>query len=214
MEKTIPKTRIASVIVITSNQNAENQKTQIQEALEKHTNSIKRYAFILHDKDSYTFDDVQQFKERFGVTDDSKLPKEGELKPPHFHIVLELKNALRLDLIGRWFNVNSNYVNKSVGMGAFYDNCEYLLHSNPNQKELGKYEYSTSDVVSSFEFEDEIFRLKDEKERFGRKLTEYERILAQITYEGMTLEECKELYPLEYMLHFEKFKKSRHQSVY
>lgn len=55
---------------------------QILQVIEEHTNQIKAYAYIYHDKD---------------INDD------GNPKPPHYHILLALNNATSQTGITNWF---------------------------------------------------------------------------------------------------------------
>ena len=58
-------------------------ESQIRDVLDEHSNQIKAFAYILHDKD---------------ITD------KGEPKTPHYHILLCLYNANSLNGLLRWFD--------------------------------------------------------------------------------------------------------------
>lgn len=68
-------------------------------------NSIKDYAFILHDKD------------------DTR---------PHYHIAGRLKDSYDTKYIAEWFGVAENFVNKVKGRWS--DMLKYLIHENAPEK--------------------------------------------------------------------------------
>lgn len=90
--------------------------------------SIKDYAYIIHDKDK----------------DD-----EGELKAPHVHIAIRLKDSYDTKYISEWFNVKENYVCKVKGRWA--DMLKYLIHENAKDK----FQYDKEEVVSNFDWQNE-----------------------------------------------------------
>ena len=93
--------------------------------------TIKKYAYILHDKDPDT--------------------------SPHYHIYLNFGNSgVDSKLVAEWFGLQESQVNKVRGRST--DMLQYLTHSNPSQKH--KYQYSPSEVISNFDFEEEIKKSK------------------------------------------------------
>ena len=93
--------------------------------------TIKKYAYILHDKDADT--------------------------SPHYHIYLNFgKSGVDSKKVAEWFGLQESQVNKIRGRAT--DMLEYLTHSNPSQRH--KYQYSPSEVISNFDFEDEIKQSK------------------------------------------------------
>lgn len=93
--------------------------------------TIKKYAYILHDKDSDT--------------------------SPHYHIYLNFgKSGVDSKLVAEWFGLQESQVNKITGRAT--DMLQYLTHSNDSQK--NKYQYSPSEVISNFDFEEEIRQAK------------------------------------------------------
>ena len=97
--------------------------------------SIINYAYIIHDKD---------------------LKEDGTLVSPHIHLMLRLDNSYKDSTIGNWFGVKPQYVGKIKG--RFRDALEYLTHANRPEK----YQYSTDDVISNFDF---LKYIADEKKK-------------------------------------------------
>ena len=100
---------------------------QIKEGL-KH-NSIKDYAYILHNKDK----------------DD-----EGNLKAAHWHIILRFTGGIDEKYICNWFNIKPQYINKIEE--RFVDAANYLLHRNAPLK----YQYDINEVKTNFYFKNLI----------------------------------------------------------
>ena len=93
--------------------------------------TIKKYAYILHDKDPDT--------------------------APHYHIYLNFGNSgVDSKIVAQWFGLQESQVNKIQGRST--DMLQYLTHSNESQK--NKYQYSPSEVIANFDFEEEIKRSK------------------------------------------------------
>ena len=93
--------------------------------------TIKRYAYILHDKDQDA--------------------------SPHYHIYVNFGGSgVDSKIVAGWFGLQESQVNRVKGRAT--DMLEYLTHSNPSQKH--KYQYSPSEVISNFDFEEEIKKSK------------------------------------------------------
>lgn len=93
--------------------------------------TIKKYAYILHDKDADT--------------------------APHYHIYLNFGGSgVKSELVAQWFGLQESQINRIQGRAT--DMLQYLTHSNESQK--NKYQYSPSEVVANFDFEEEIKKSK------------------------------------------------------
>lgn len=93
--------------------------------------TIKKYAYILHDKDADT--------------------------APHYHIYLNFgKSGVDSKIVAQWFGLQESQVNRIQGRAT--DMLQYLTHSNESQK--NKHQYSPSEVIANFDFEEEIKRSK------------------------------------------------------
>lgn len=105
-------------------------KEPIQDILKRYR-TIKKWAYILHDKDQDA--------------------------SPHYHIYLNFgKSCVNSKLVAEWFGLQESQVNKVMGRAT--DMLQYLTHSNDSQK--NKHQYSPSEVVANFDFESEIERSK------------------------------------------------------
>lgn len=100
-------------------------KGDIQEIIKSHT-TIKKWAYILHDKDDTA---------------------------PHYHIYLNFGNSgIDTKQVAEWFGLQESQVGKIRGRAT--DMMLYLTHGNDSQK--NKYQYSPAEVVANFDFETEI----------------------------------------------------------
>ncbi len=100
-------------------------KGDIQEVLKSHK-VIKKWAYILHDKDDTA---------------------------PHYHIYLNFgSSGVDTAQVGAWFGLQESQVSRVKGRAT--DMLLYLTHGNDSQK--NKYQYSPSEVVANFDFETEI----------------------------------------------------------
>lgn len=109
---------------------------QIKNAVNK--KCIKKYAYILHDKD---------------------VNENGNLKPAHWHIMLQFNNAQDSKYICKWFGIEEQYVCKSKS-GRFNSMLYYLTHANAP----GKYQYSSSEVTANFDYENFIEKADNQQE--------------------------------------------------
>ena len=102
----------------------EKMNVDVQKTLKEYS-TIKQWAYIIHDKD------------------DTR---------PHYHIYLKFDYAVEMSIVGGWFGLAENFVNKIKGKKT--DMLLYLTHANDSAKH--KYQYSPSEVVANFDFEVEI----------------------------------------------------------
>ena len=93
--------------------------------------TIKKYAYILHDKDPDT--------------------------SPHYHIYVNFGNSgVDSSIVAQWFGLQESQINKIKGRAT--DMLLYLTHGNESQKH--KYQYSPLEVIANFDFESEIEKSK------------------------------------------------------
>ncbi len=135
--------------------------------------SIKRYAFILHDKDTYTPEEVNREKRKASEENRPANPSiiAGALKPPHYHIVVttvdpitKAGNSYDVKTIAKWFGVQPQYVDVMRGHGAFLDGVEYLTHSSEKAQKAGKYRYNDDEVEANFDWRAELEKRKRTKQ--------------------------------------------------
>lgn len=141
----------------------------MKEVLKK--DCIKDFCYIIHDKD------------RYSKAEEKRNPdhKQGELKPPHIHLLLRFENnqPQKLDCVAKWFHVAPNFVNKITG--DWEDACLYQIHFNAPDK----YQYPVEEVTCSFDYQE----LLEDAEK-GDKITKIlQRILdGEIREYNKTLE--------------------------
>lgn len=96
---------------------------------------IEYYAFILHDRD---FND------------------EGQVKTPHYHVVLKCNSRYAKESIITDFAKNLKINRVCVKCKAYHDiygAVQYLIHQN----DTDKYQYKQTDIVSSSNAETEVY---------------------------------------------------------
>lgn len=89
--------------------------------------SIKKYAYVRHDKDVYSKDD----KELYGR-------KIGDPKNDHWHVILKTDVAIDVEVIAKWLGVPPQQIEIPKGKGAFLDNVQYLTHEDDKQQKIIK----------------------------------------------------------------------------
>lgn len=99
------------------------------ESVLKSKECIKDYAYIVHDKD---------------------VDDKGALKKSHVHLALRFNNAYDTKHISQWFDVPEQYIGRVKG--KWVDVLKYLTHKNA----LDKFQYLDEEVVSNFDFVEEI----------------------------------------------------------
>lgn len=161
--------------------------------------TIKRYGYILHDKDTYNDEEARE--------GEGKL---GDLKGKHWHAVIECNPALPISTISRWFGVPAQYIDIPKGQGAFLDCIQYLTHEN----EEGKHIYSDEEVKANFDFRKELKEREENRLKYGRDLDKKERQRFDVLYCGKTLRQCIADDKYLYMQDMEKLKKLRMEFIY
>lgn len=100
------------------------------------SHNIQHWAYILHDKDVFTEGD-----------------KEGQLKEPHYHIILSLVNANTVSAVSRWFkgytDSNGLLIQSHIEVCKDRFNAfDYLTHETQTCIERGDFIYSKSLIKS------------------------------------------------------------------
>ena len=177
-----------------------NEETIIKALAHK---TIKQWAYILHDKDVYSQADEEADPNH----------KQGDVKPPHWHIVMNCNNAMEIGVIAKWLGIAENFVDipKGNGAGKFLDCVEYLTHESAKQQELGKHRYENEEVKASegFDWRAKLDKRNDNKIKYGKDLSDEEQILYDVMYNGITLHEVEKQDPFCYMNNIDKLLKYR-----
>lgn len=177
----------------------------IKLGLKKREKGLLGWAYVRHDKDEYVVgDDIP----------DGKFV--GDLRPPHWHLILMFKSQAELSSVAKTFGVAEQYVDKMVGQGAFYDGVYYLTHEDNKQRELGKTVYDRSKIVVQPYDEatlDEFWQVVDDRELKRLKSipqgVKIDKYIKQLNDGKLTL---KELYKKDSVLatkNSQLFKKAR-----
>ena len=171
---------------------------QIRVALLSHR-TVKRWAYICHDKDVYSALDEEQNPDH----------KAGEIKPRHWHVVLECGSNVEIGVVARWLGIAENFVETAKGAGAFLDCVQYLTHEQEKQQLLGKRLYADSEVKSNFEFRAELDKRAENRAKYNRDLNLKERIRMEVLLNGMTLRQVIDKYPYEFQQDFAYLERCR-----
>ena len=163
--------------------------------------SIKRYAYICHDRDVYTEEDEKKNPEH----------KKGMLKGKHWHIVIETpKTPTDIEAVAKWFNIPANFIEvPKGGKRAFIDCVQYLTHERADEQAKGKTLYSDDEVKANFDFRAEINLIEEMRYKYGRDLTEMEQMEFEVLYKGRSLDWCVEQNKYIYMKDMDRLKKCR-----
>lgn len=145
---------------------------KIIEALSKFKSC--NYAYILHDKD---------------LKEDRETPK-----PPHFHIVIQTDNPVKILTVAKRFDLMPNFIECPRGRNSFADCCEYLTHEHPTQQKKGKHLYADEEVKSNFEFREFLEEIQEKrlKKEFRENMSRKTYYLSQIHDGSMTLNDVLE----------------------
>lgn len=114
---------------------------QVQQACDR--TGAKDYAYILHDRDTYSEEEIAS----------GSAPVDAEVDDPkadHIHAVELRKSMATVGQIARAYGVPPQQVEKKPKR-AFEDLVEYLTHEHPDQQEKGKHLYDRSEVITNVE---------------------------------------------------------------
>ena len=166
--------------------------------------SVKRYAWILHDRDMRT---------------------DGSVKPRHWHIVVECKDAYSIRQISDWFSVPTARVRvpneagiEYAGRGArektFVDLVRYLTHENGDpdgqKTSYDRAEVQTNDVAL-WEMVDANLARRREKRAGGgsRRAKEVDELVLLIQEDGWRLRQARKHNPLAFSQAYSRMEKAR-----
>lgn len=183
---------------------------KIIKSLKEHESSIEVYAYISHEEDVVSFDDIAE--------QPWKNLKIGELKPKHWHIALKLKYTRTVKDVASWFNLEPQFVEvvgqkKRLPTNIRFDIIfGYLIHiASPE-----KHQYNCSKVrhSKSFDYEDFIIQLKTRSDiKTHKKSIEIQ--LTEVLKEGKSLAQVRsEIGEEEFAKHRKDFQKNREEYLY
>lgn len=179
---------------------------------------IKRWAYILHDKDVYSLRDEQESQDRARTAQEKgeavipEIHYHGTPKAPHWHVVFETPfNYTDADTIAKWFGVPGHLVEVKNGRGAFLDAVQYLTHEDEKQQSLGKYLYPDDCITASpgFDFREALTEREVMVAKHGRVVTPKERMRDDVLRHGKTLLQCLDDDPIIYAADYSTLKRLR-----
>lgn len=198
--------------------------------------SIKRAAFILHDKDTYK--DFEKEKARRGYAEEFKRIHAGEEytqeaidayvdsrdtivvgtpKKPHIHGVVSTGSCnckIPLSRVAKWLGLPEHMITVVKGESAEYTSFQYLTHEHPHQcEELGKYRYPDTEIVADFDFRAYIETYEEERLKYGKNLTAKEKMRYDVLYNGKTLRQCMAEDKILYMQDYKELQRLRLQYI-
>lgn len=144
-------------------------KEELLKVLKKRTKDgfIKKWAYILHDKDVY-------------VESDTNIPEGksvGDSKDEHFHIVMELSSNQKPNVIAKWFKdekperiQKAKTTNKKF---IFFNMVEYLFHETPSSINV-KAHYEHSEATANFNIEKFLENGRKESNEYKKKINSKE----------------------------------------
>lgn len=160
--------------------------------------SIKQYAYIKHDKDTYTSEDKNLYEHKI-----------GDLKNDHWHIILKTDVPLSVEVIAKWLNIPPQQVEIPKGRGAFLDSVQYLTHEDKKQQKIGKHLYTDEEIQSNFDFRDELTKRAENKLKYGQDLDYEQQILYDVMYGGKTIRQVIDEDRIFYMNNYKKVDSAR-----
>ena len=178
-------------------------RDKVEEVLHKYK-SIERYAYVCHNKDYLTKEEIREMYQSQGQqVSEEQIHAEWIGKkykrPDHIHVVFETpNNYFKVENIAKWFGLAPNFVRVKSGQGAFLDAVQYLTHEDQKQQDLGKFRYSDKEIISNFEWRGELTKKLEEKAKYGKSLTARERLQLDVLFNGLTLKQARELDPYNY----------------
>ncbi|MFE7194974.1 hypothetical protein [Microbacterium oxydans] len=149
-----------------------------------------RAAWINHDKDQYTADDVER----------NPRAVIGQTKPAHVHIIEERRNQTTVAAVARAYGVAPNFVEPKKGHGAFLDVAEYLTHEHEKQQKLGKHRYDDAEVHANFDFRAEVDAHVASRGKPGasRKVTPEDALALRVLNGELTVAQAMTADPLSF----------------
>lgn len=116
----------------------------VQKVLNERTR-IREYAYIVHDKDTYSEEDAGE---------DHEI---GDLKAPHIHIMMRFSQPQHLLCIPKWFGLKDNCTRK---IKKWEPALKYLIHQDYPEK----YQYKVDEVTANFNYQAFLENSKRERE--------------------------------------------------
>lgn len=151
--------------------------------------TIKRWAWVWHDRDIYTEEDE--------IADRHSRVKAGDRKFKHAHVMLDIPAKVPISTVARWFGVPPQQVTIIRGRGAFLDGVEYLPHESPRAVLQHKTHYDDDEIHASpgFDFRKELTDLQAHRAKFGKRagdMTPADTMRMHVMQDGWTMKMCRD----------------------
>lgn len=150
-------------------------RDKLEGVLREKSSKIRAFAYILHDKD---------------------CDENGELKIPHFHIVIRTFNSYSVDLVRQWFYFG--FADENGLVNTLCEQCSdieyahsYLTHDVINAKD--KYQYDKEDITYSNK---DFFNSTQEQETDNLTLAFKDLLL------GVPIQVCAQRYGRDFIIHY------------
>lgn len=177
---------------------------KVVKALEK--KSIKEWAYAIHDKDPRSSQEFEAYCNKHGEPPTWNV---GDPKPAHIQGVIRVSPAQTVETIAKWFDLPPQFIEIKSGRNAFLDCVQYLTHETEKQQALGKHHYDDSEIKASFDFRRKLVEREEMRLRYGRELSEKDRLRYEVMYNGMTIRQVIEQNPIAYQNDFANLDKMR-----
>lgn len=108
---------------------------------------VRNYLGVIYEDDKNfdnQFFNLTQEKESIWIRHDKDLNEEGEVKKPHYHFVIQLKNACTISSMAKRLEVNENMLEYVKNVNS---SLKYLIHFGDDNK----YNYDKEEVQSNSE---------------------------------------------------------------
>lgn len=110
--------------------------------------------------------DLSKILKKSGALEWAYIKHDKDETRPHLHVVLKFENPRSLSAVAKLFEDQTQYVD--IWKGKIANAYSYLIHRTEDAKNEGKYQYSTLDVVSSFDFSKRMKEIEGEV-KVGKK---------------------------------------------
>lgn len=142
-------------------------KMLLDENEETGNRPLRDYLYILHDKDVYSKERIEELQKKFPNEERYKKLKVGDKRPAHWHVYLRFNYGVSFEFVAKAFDVNVFCVEKVISRFA---NClNYATHNTEEAKKEHKYLYDDSECKSNFAWKTERDIAIQEEHRKNRK---------------------------------------------
>lgn len=150
-DDTLQKVRARQITFMAFERDCDESK--IVDYYSHYEQGIDGFAYILHDKDTFSRSDIREREKRSAAIVEAggaaePLPCDGDAKEPHWHVLVHWRNSSRdIAPTARWFGLDENRVRIVRGGKRGYSAMlAYLTHITDAARQEGKHQYDPSAV--------------------------------------------------------------------